>query len=246
MIDINHNIMNATRKSANLVATDNSESTSMAVLALHPPAAPLPKRGFRKRTLGLLGVVGLAAAICGTSAPDAYAVSFTDGDTATNPFFYDGTTSSWTASDGIPEGGNEVDAGVFYDADTNSVIIQSSGIPGADTWTSSSADQDYTISFSFNFDNYDSTAFGFYQISGSNAIALTSSGDFFNLALLGGQSLTFGVENEDGFGDLAISNFSATPVPAPLPLLGAGAAFGWIRRRRAQLRGRLLPAAVHQ
>lgn len=44
---------------------------------------------------------------------------------------------------------------------------------------------------------------------------------------------------------LEITDFNATPVPGPLPVLGAAATFGWIRRRRALLAARRVLPPVH-
>jgi hypothetical protein len=56
-----------------------------------------------------------------------------------------------------------------------------------------------------------------------------------------GGDFVFGVYASDGYlyaatdGGLSIAQLSGEPVPGPLPLLGAGAAFGWSRRLRRRL-----------
>jgi hypothetical protein len=79
---------------------------------------------------------------------------------------------------------------------------------------------------------HDSSNNGDYTMSGTGNIAASS-----------GDTLKFSISNED-FGNpnnLTISNFSfsaPTPpagVPGPLPLFGAGAAYGWSRRLRRRL-----------
>lgn len=54
-----------------------------------------------------------------------------------------------------------------------------------------------------------------------------------------GDVLRYGVYTDatsGTIGNVSITAFDVEPVPAPLPLLGAGAAFGWSRRLRSRLR----------
>jgi MYXO-CTERM domain-containing protein len=194
------------------------------------------RRRLRRHTLALLGALSLATSLSVAAPPAARAVSFTDGDTTTNPFYYDPSApapnSSWTLTDG-----GLAEAAVLL-VNPTTVRFESSG-EGTDTWTSGIADQEYGISFGYNFDQLEGFPDAYYQIASNSIIALTGSGTI-NTTLLAGQTFSFGIINNGGLGDLTISNFNATPVPAPLPLLGAGAAFGWIRRRRAQLKARQL------
>lgn len=99
------------------------------------------------------------------------------------------------------------------------------------------------ISFAWSFSELNSsgTTTPFYIINGIETPLSGISGTVSPVTLNAGSALTFGITNGVGdAGDLTISNFNATPVPAPLPVLGAAATFGWIRRRRAQLKARQL------
>jgi hypothetical protein len=90
----------------------------------------------------------------------------------------------------------------------------------------------------------------FYTFAG-NLIVLPSTGGSLSQVIIPGvlgpgQTIAFGVANgpTSDFAQLDItnfsySNFSNAAVPAPLPLLGAGAAFASIRRRRAILQARI-------
>lgn len=109
-----------------------------------------------------------------------------------------------------------------------------------------------TVSFdwlSFNFDTPGDDQSYFYVVDTSNNVTTTllssqpypgDSGSS-SASLLPGYRFGFGVHtatNNGGPGYLQISNFrytGAIAVPGPLPLLGAGAAFGWSRRLRKRL-----------
>lgn len=207
---------------------------------LQPAQKPRSSTDARSRALSLLGALTVTGLACITPPPSALAVSFTDGDTSSNPFYFNGTASSWTLESTSTNPLAEPE--VTYDLNTGDVQILSSGESGTvDTWTSTVADHDYTISFAFAFNIEFGSPEAYYQID-NKVVKLSGESDKSNVSLLAGQTLIFGINNEDGAGDLTISNFNATPVPvpAPLPLLGAGAAFGWIRRLRAQLKARQL------
>ena len=206
-----------------------------------------------------LGVISAALLLSTTAIPRAQALTFGDGNNTTNPFFFNGssTTSSWTLDlDGSPQNGwgtgdstpCDPEKGLCVSAtSTSSAVIAGSGDPNTTTsWTSAAASTPYFISFDWEFaelsDNGTSTPF--YTINGITTNLVGTIGSINSVTLNGGSTLTFGITNVDGFGDLTISNFDATfdatPVPAPLPLLGAAATFGWIRKRRAQLKARQL------
>ena len=192
--------------------------------------------------LSWLAATPLAVGLCLAAAPKAQAASFTDPDYDSNPFLY----RNWD----LVSGGNSSSASVTQLGDT-SIFFSSSGA-GTDTFTSGRASQSYRILFDYNFaaeSGEGSDALAYYQICDDSACSAFSSGDNFgtngdkSLTLASGQYLRFGIDNNDTAGDLTISNFNATEVPAegvpaPLSALGAGAAFGWIRRRRAQLKAR--------
>lgn len=97
------------------------------------------------------------------------------------------------------------------------------------------------IRFSYSFEPVNtSLALAEYSVDGSIFTSLppalhASAGP---IVLAAGQSFSFRVINSGEQPILGISDFSSTPVPAPLPFLGAAASFGWIRARRAVLRAR--------
>ena len=191
--------------------------------------------------LSWLAATPLAVGLCLATAPKAQAASFTDPNDISNPFLY----SNWD----LVSGGNSSSASVTQPDDT-SILFYSSGA-GTDTFTSGRASQSYNINFNYNFaaesgDGFTS-AIAYYQICGDSTCSeILSNGNFGagggeSVTLASNQYLRFGIDNNDTAGDLTISDFNATEVPAegvpaPLSALGAGAAFGWIRRRRAQLK----------
>jgi hypothetical protein len=110
---------------------------------------------------------------------------------------------------------------------------------GQFTITSPTATVDTFISFNYSFEPSDlSLASGGYSLDGSTYIPLSIVQDSSTgpLLLTAGNSFSFRLNNSGEQPILGVSNFNATGVPAPLPLLGAAAAFGAIRRRRATLR----------
>ena len=129
---------------------------------------------------------------------------------ATGDFFYfNANQSNWTLTSGggsSPAPPAEV---AFGENPSSNITIKSSG-EGEDTWASAASDQDYTISFSYHFESIDGDPSAYYQI-GSKKVFLSGSGTV-TANLLAGQAITFGVINGDGFGDLTISAFDATPV----------------------------------
>jgi hypothetical protein len=195
-------------------------------------------RSALQRCLSWLAATPLAVGLCLAAPPNAQAVSFTDGDASSNPFFYD----NWVLVGG--------DDGAFtenpYNSSNSSLFFSSSGVVGTNTFTSGKTSIPYNVVFNYSFDpTLDpplDPASAYYQIcNDSNCSSVFSSGNLGStgvesVALASNQYLRFGIDNNDTAGDLTISNFNAEGVPAPLPVLGAGAAFGWIRRRRAQLK----------
>lgn len=113
--------------------------------------------------------------------------------------------------------------------------------PGTYVITSASTSQPVYVGFSSSFEPANSSlSTAQYSTDGSLFIDLpigvnVSSGPILVAA---GQSFSFRLLNSGEQPILGISDFSSTPVPAPLPFLGAAASFGWIRARRAVLRAR--------
>lgn len=196
-----------------------------------------------------LGVISAALLLSTAAIPRAQALTFGDGNNSTNPFFFNGssTTSSWTLREDevvlsdwgtvdstpcVPEKGLCVS-----NLSTSSVLIAGSGKSNTTTsWTSAAASTPSFISFDWAFAEQDGISSPFYTINGNKTILSGISGSINSVKLNDGSTLIFGITNETGYGDLTISNFDATPVPAPLPLLGAGAAFEWSRRLRARIK----------
>lgn len=201
----------------------------------------------------LFGVISAALLLSTAATPSAQALTFGDGNNTTNPFFFNGssTTSSWALDlDGTPQSGWGSDDSVpciLVDGlcvgapEASTVVIAGSGDSNTITsWTSAAVTTPTFISFDWEFEELSGigTSTPFYTINGVQTYFSGTNGSINSVMLNNGSTLSFGITNVDGFGDLTISSFDATPVdatpvPAPLPMLGAGAAFGWIRKRRA-------------
>lgn len=107
----------------------------------------------------------------------------------------------------------------------------------------------YAFTFKWSYFTGDTNADDqsyYYLVDPSNTVTTTllsskPSGDsgLESVTLLSGWRLGFGVhtnDNSGGPGYLTITEFNpVSVVPGPLPLLGAGAAFGWSRRLRRRL-----------
>lgn len=113
-----------------------------------------------------------------------------------------------------------------------------------------------TADFNFSFDtndvpnaiqayfNLDSGAYVFNPESPTADVLASADASLLeSFQVNPGQTIRYGVytaSNTTGLqGDLTVSSFNITeqePVPAPLPLLGAGAAFGWSRRLKRRIR----------
>lgn len=112
---------------------------------------------------------------------------------------------------------------------------------------SKTVNQDSLISFDWSYVSADEEPGfePFFYINGSQ-FKLSSdgggqnqSGNLFNIPVAGGSTFGFRQESDGSFGGTTttISAFNVIPseVPAPLPLLGAVAAFGWSRRLRKRI-----------
>lgn len=102
----------------------------------------------------------------------------------------------------------------------------------------------YTIKFTFDFDTVDGTEQdeGQFFINDTKLVFDSTGGvpihnNLFTVKK--GDSLSFRVfsaNNQGGPGVLNITDFRATPVPGPLPILGVAGAWKWSRRLRSSLR----------
>jgi len=108
------------------------------------------------------------------------------------------------------------------------------------------------VSFTWLFSNGDdNTDIASYLIDNSDLIGNSETilsdvptgiaAQIANLTVASNSSIAFRVRTADNSGNpgiLSITNFEAVPVPAPLPLLGVAAAFGFSRKLRKRIRGR--------
>lgn len=92
------------------------------------------------------------------------------------------------------------------------------------------------VSFTYSFEPANAFQSAGYTVGAQTFLLPASNGTPLLFWLNPGDQLAFDIFSQDSADPafLSITNFSA--VPAPLPVLGGAAAFGWIRRRRAYLR----------
>jgi hypothetical protein len=199
----------------------------------HPSPIPVrsivdssKSRWFVLQPVGLMASVGMTALLLGISLP-AGATGFLDGD-----------LSSWSGAStcSVPPS-NCVDGlgGNAYD------VFGSSSNGSSYVITSQQAAVAQAISFKYSFDGLGGLASFKYSVDSGNTyqdLASTGEGQFaevYNVPLDTGKSVQFELSNNGTDPIATVSDLKG--VPAPLPVLGAGATFGWIRRRRAQLKG---------
>jgi hypothetical protein len=198
-------------------------STSMPAATNAKPLGRGNPRRWRPPGLAFSGCVAVA---CLASLP-ARASGFLD-DPAT-----------WTNATPCTE---EVLSNCVF-SDNRVYDIGGSDSPGIYTITSPTATIDTFISFDYSFDPADpSLALAGYSLDGSTytLLAASQTSSIGPLLLTSGNSFSFRLTNSGEQPILGVSNFNSSPVPAPVPLLGGAAAFGWIRRRRSQLKARQL------
>lgn len=186
----------------------------------------------------LLTPLALAGATMGLAATPAHALTLFTGPYA---------PANWTQSIG---GDGSINTG----GAPNSITLN-----GSDNGSSFSANTDFTISaplggtVSFNWSyatNDDSSSYDpfgyllngiFNQLTINNTSSPQSGSATFNV--VAGDVFGFrqwSADSQFGRASTTISNFNVAaqpnaPVPGPLPLLGAGAAFGWSRRLRQRI-----------
>lgn len=163
------------------------------------------------------------------------------------------TSSGWTISPATPGECRPlpvIDYGCYENRTAISIdlIGLDSASPAGTTYSynlPSGANQQQ-VSFTYFFDpDGNSDSFAYYQIGSSSAVSFSASmaGSVLPFTWSPGETLTFGVDQGSSSawaGKLSISAFSSTEMaqsaPAPLPLAGAAAAFGWSRSLRRRIR----------
>ena len=203
-----------------------------------------------------IGVLSLACASLLSTAPSAVALTFGE-PVAGNPFFYGGsssTSNNWTfikTGDSMPiitptctslEDGPCVQRTAEFPS--NATIYGIAEAAAVYTWTFTGASSPYLIKFKGQFiqgtEDLSDEATARYLI-GTNPQTPSfgsSISDQIVVELPINQTLSFQITNSvSGFGDLYITDFSATPVPSPLPVAGLGlAALGIYRAGRRKSR----------
>ncbi|MEA5416984.1 hypothetical protein [Synechococcus sp. BA-132 BA5] len=191
----------------------------------------------KKKFLGLM-TAGLASATLGLAASPAQALTQFAGDYA---------PGNWTQTIG---GDGSIDTS---GAPSSITLISSNDGSGAqDTDFTIAAPTAGTVSFDWNFSTADGAAYdpfgyllngAFTQLTNNDG-AQTQSGSA-SFSVLSGDVFGFRQNSTDsifGRASTTISNFNGptapapASVPGPLPLLGAGAAFGWSRQLRKRIR----------
>ncbi|MBM5818450.1 MAG: hypothetical protein FJ083_18370 [Cyanobacteria bacterium K_Offshore_surface_m2_239] len=114
---------------------------------------------------------------------------------------------------------------------------ETSSLPNTYEITSPPTLEPIYVSFNYGFSPTTLGALAEFRAGGTpyqslSPAQLTAVGPVF---LATGQSFSFRLTNDGEQPILGINDFSSTPVPIPLPILGSAAAFGWIRRRRSRL-----------
>jgi hypothetical protein len=213
---------------------------------------PIQRQGqFAGAVRAFLPMLATACTLLATPSPTR-ALDFNDESSATNPFFFNGGSSSsaWVLKlDGDPETfttcNDPQDTCVRLISENAVTIVGSGDASSATTWTSSLGSLGPADGYTISFKAYLSAEGegGGDVVTGSLAInniitplsKSSATPTFISSQLLGPSSrLVFTINNgTNAYGDIEITEFSATrinAVPAPLPLLGAAAAFARLRR----------------
>ncbi len=210
-------------------------------------ASTSSRKGYDKQAgaLSMLAPLALAGATLGLAANPAQAITLFAGPYA---------PANWTQSIG---GDGSINTGGAPGSITLNGSDDYSGYKNVDFTIAAPASG--TVSFdwsysSFDFDGPEYDPFG-YLLNGSFAQLTDSAGSndqsgTASFSVLAGDVFGFRQNSDDsqyGRASTTISNFNGPlpnsplpPVPGPLPLLGAGAAWGWSRRLRHRLDGPLI------
>lgn len=146
--------------------------------------------------------------------------------------------SNWSGSPTLTACPIEDPVGCYTFASNTSLFIAS--VPSATTTFSAGPipqnASSVLVSFTYAFEPANNFQSAYYSIGTQQYSLSPSLGSTINFGLQSGDQLAFVISSDESAEPafLTITQFEA--VPAPLPLLGGAAAFGWIRRRRAFLR----------
>ena len=226
----------------------------LSAAPLHRRLAPLVGVGIALVSACLLPAAAGAAGFSGSFDPANWSIVNTTAGSVDQTLSGSGSTPEYTCFQT-----NEVACAENVDATNGGVDVVGSvaGFDGGGTgntartttWTVTNGAQPSTLMFSWAFATLpteSATKQSAWYLVGTNATQLTASGggsgSVSNISLAPFETFGFRVSTDDNIGDygvLSITNFTATEVPAPLPLTGAAATFHWsrrLRRRRLALR----------
>ena len=226
----------------------------LSAAPLHRRLAPLVGVGIALVSACLLPAAAGAAGFSGSFDPANWSIVNTTEGSVDQTLSGSGSPPAYTCTET-----NDVACAENVDATTGAVDVVGSvaGFDGGGTgntartttWTVTNGAQPSTLMFSWAFATLpteSATKQSAWYLVGTNATQLTASGggsgSVSNISLAPFETFGFRVSTDDNIGDygvLSITNFTATEVPAPLPLTGAAATFHWsrrLRRRRLALR----------
>lgn len=203
---------------------------------LHP--SPSRHSHWRGLLLGRLAAPAAVALLSALGTAPARAAGFLDP----GPF----GQNAWTGSAELSTPCPSADPASCYSFSSNTSLFLASAASTVSTLTSGTLSDGGPISFTYTFDPLYPSQTAYYTIGGQTFALDPSMGSTIQFTAQANDQLSFGIDSssDSDAAFLSITNFSYTAVPAPLPLLGAGAAFGWIRRRRAVLRANAAAAAT--
>jgi hypothetical protein len=226
----------------------------LSAAPLHRRLAPLVGVGIALVSACLLPAAAGAAGFSGSFDPANWSIVNTTEGSVDQTLSGSGSTPEYTCTEI-----NDVACAENVDATNGGVDVVGSvaGFDGGGTgntartttWTVTNGAQPSTLMFSWAFATLpteSATKQSAWYLVGTTATQLTASGggsgSVSNISLAPFETFGFRVSTDDNIGDygvLSITNFTATEVPAPLPLTGAAATFHWsrrLRRRRLALR----------
>ena len=226
----------------------------LSAAPLHRRLGPLAGVGIALVSACLLPAAAGAAGFSGSFDPANWSIVNTTDGSVDQTLSGSGSPPAYTCTET-----NDVACAENVDATNGGVDVVGSvaGFDGGGTgntartttWTVTNGAQPSTLMFSWAFATLpteSATKQSAWYLVGTNATQLTASGggsgSVSNISLAPFETFGFRVSTDDNIGDygvLSITNFTATEVPAPLPLTGAAATFHWsrrLRRRRLALR----------